>query len=221
VTIASAAPDATGRSRISPSFAKGAQTQIDGTGLKPLAYGHPVNSPPSCDPPQHPKRDAALGSRPAQCAAARGGAPSTRPKRRIFGRSGAAKRPHFLNGFRPLRAAPDTARKGRLSSWFVRLCVKSGRFVTSGLEGGLARYSYPRAQAQWISEASEVSCQPHLNPLSNSYRFRPSVEGAKSPLRSPPSAGLSVRFFRIIQGDTTTLQSRDIAISQYSSNTIL
>jgi hypothetical protein len=30
--------------------------QIDRTGLKPLAYGHPVNSPPSCEPPQHPKR---------------------------------------------------------------------------------------------------------------------------------------------------------------------
>src|SRR5438309_3757168 len=93
--IALADPDAAGQSRISPCFSKGAQTQIDRTGLKPLAYGHPVNSPPSCDPPQHPKRDAALGSRPALYAAARGGAPSTRPKRRIFGRIGAAKRPHF------------------------------------------------------------------------------------------------------------------------------
>src|SRR5437899_13053549 len=87
-TTVSADPDATRRSRVSP---KGAQTQIDRTGLKPLAYGHPINSPPSCDPPQHPKRDAALGSRPAQCAAARAGAPSTRPRGRIFGRSGAAK----------------------------------------------------------------------------------------------------------------------------------
>src|ERR1700730_10714461 len=36
------------------------------------------------------------------------------------------------DGFRPLRAAPRYRSQGRLSSWFVRLCVQSGRFVTSG-----------------------------------------------------------------------------------------
>src|SRR2546423_5240534 len=79
---------------------------MTGTG-SPLGLRPPRISPPSCDPPQHPKRDAALGSRPALYAAARGGAPSTRPKRRIFGRIGAAKRPHFFKIF----VDPRTFRK--------------------------------------------------------------------------------------------------------------
>ena len=72
--------------------------QIAGPAQEPLAFGHPAFRAPSCDPSIHPKRDASLGSRPVLCAAAQAGAPSTRPKKegRIFGRIGAAKRPHFF-----------------------------------------------------------------------------------------------------------------------------
>jgi hypothetical protein len=37
------------------------------------------------------------------------------------------------DGFPPLRGRARYRSQGRLSSWFVRLCVKSGHFVISGL----------------------------------------------------------------------------------------
>jgi hypothetical protein len=73
------------------------QTRNAGPGQSPLAYGHPAfrRRPVTR---RFIQEDAAWGSRPAQCAAARAGAPSTRPRRggRIFGRSGAAERPRFF-----------------------------------------------------------------------------------------------------------------------------
>jgi len=60
-----------------------------------LAFGHPAFRRRPVNR-RRIEEDAALGSRPPQCAAARAGAPSTRRRGRIFGRSGAAKRPHFF-----------------------------------------------------------------------------------------------------------------------------
>ncbi len=67
------------------------------------------------------------------------------------------------DGFRPLRAAPDTARQGRLSSWFVRLCVKSGRFVTSVLDAS-TRSSVPIAAGR---------CSPTRRAARRPRRVRP------------------------------------------------
>src|SRR6516165_1689245 len=39
------------------------------------------------------------------------------------------------NRIPPAQGCARYRSQGRLSSWFVRLCVKSGRFVTSGLKG--------------------------------------------------------------------------------------
>ena len=51
----------TRKRRAEAGILKGAQMQIVRTGLKPLAFGHPAISPPSCDPSQHPKEGCSFG----------------------------------------------------------------------------------------------------------------------------------------------------------------
>jgi hypothetical protein len=59
--------------------------------------------------------------------------------------------------------------QGRLSSWFVRLCVKSGRFVTSG--------QYGRIGCPWVAESKMP-----LLALENSADFRGIFFRLKEPM---------------------------------------
>src|SRR6202035_3119738 len=81
--------------------------------------GRPADPGEEVDPSGALEAEGAADSRLAGAAVL--GAPSDRPRKTVTDS--------------PAQGRARYRSQGRLSSWFVRLCVKSGRFVTSGLLG--------------------------------------------------------------------------------------